>query len=331
LSFRQKVMCGIHEVIGMREIIRMASSPIILQNSIEYAPAAWEDGDVIPDITLDTHVPGKYKSTVSNLLSKHCVEVKTMVEETIQTSTHISKKKLKDLITKHNNEIFSFMSNPEKTPHMLGIAETIFRRYGHEVPTLRGTTKSTLLKELNLDASLDRTIHDLNEGLKRNRSDGGLDDFIKQIRWMVYQYKNIGEEVLRLETTLFEKIEMLDKLNHRIPMITSLTSNDALPPLLDSFSKYAESIYQSAHFEENYKELIENYKKWNMCRQILSTQSMIRNDGVEPRCSICITEPISYTIVPCGHTFCAICSKKQTTSCYICRGQIRERMKLYFA
>ena len=323
-------MCGIHKAIGIHEIIRMASSSVP-HNIIEYAPAAWEDGDVIPDMTLDTHVPGKYKSTVSNLLSKHCIEVKTMVEETIQTSTHISKKKLKDLITKHNNEIFSFMSNPEKTPHMIGIAETIFRRYGHEIPTLKGITKSSLLKELNLDATLDRTIHDLNEGLKRNRGDGGLEDFIKQIRWMMYQYKNIGEEVLRLETTLFEKIEMLDKLNQRIPMITSLTSNESLPPLLDSFSKYAESIYQSAHFEENYKELIENYKKWNMCRQILSAQSMIRNDGAEPRCSICITEPISYTIVPCGHTFCAICSKKQTSNCYICRGQIRERMKLYFA
>jgi len=313
----------------MRETIRMASSSVP-RNSIEYASAAWEDMDDIPDVALDINVSGKYKSTVSNLLSKHCVEVKNTVEETIQTSTHISKKKLKDLITKHNNEIFSFMSNPEKTPHMLGIAETIFRRYGHEVPAVKGTTKSSLLKELNLDASLDRAIHDLNEGLKRNRGDGGLDDFMKQIRWMVCQYKNIGEEVLRLETTLFEKIEMLDKLNHRIPMITSLTSNESLPPLLDSFSKYTESIYQSAHFEENYKELIEHYKKWNMCRQILSAQSVLRNESAEPHCSICITDPISYTIVPCGHTFCATCSRKQTSQCYICRGQIRERVKLYF-
>jgi len=35
-------------------------------------------------------------------------------------------------------------------------------------------------------------------------------------------------------------------------------------------------------------------------------------------------------IVPCGHTFCGGCAKKQNTNCYICRGQIRERIKLYF-
>ena len=83
-------------------------------------------------------------------------------------------------------------------------------------------------------------------------------------------------------------------------------------------------------FEENYKELVEQYKKWNMCRQLLLAHNMMRNDGTEPQCSICLNEPVSYTIAPCGHTFCGTCSKKQTTSCYICRGQIRERIKLFF-
>ena len=38
-----------------------------------YAPVAWEssDGDTIPDFSLESSAPGKYKSTVSNILSKH--------------------------------------------------------------------------------------------------------------------------------------------------------------------------------------------------------------------------------------------------------------------
>jgi hypothetical protein len=300
------------------------------RNSIEYAAAAWEE-DSLPAISLDGAVPGIYRSTVTNILSKHCMEVKLVSEESVQTSAHIAKKKLKDLIAKHNNEIFSFMENPEKSPNILGTAETIFRRYGHELPSIRGTNRVAMLKELHLNAEVDEALVEFNEGLKKNmESGGGVEDFVRQMRWLITQYKNKGEEVLRLETNLFQKIDMLDKVNSRLPMITSLAQNDELGNVIDAFSKYAENVYQTAHFEENYKDLIQAYKKWNVCRQLLSFQNVLRCDGSEPACSICLLEPISAAIVPCGHTFCGTCAKKQNTTCFICRGQIRERVKLYF-
>jgi len=301
------------------------------RNSIEYADASWEE-DSLPAISLDGSVPGIYRSTVSNILSKHCMEVKLVSEESVQTSAHIAKKKLKDLIAKHNNEIFSFMDNPEKSPNILGTAETIFRRYGHELPSIRGTNRNTMLKELHLNACVDEALVEFNEGLKKNmESGGGIEDFVRQMRWLVTQYKNKGEEVLRLETNLFQKIDMLDKVNSRLPMITSLAQNDELGNVIDAFSKYAQSVYHAAHFEENYKDLVQAYKKWNVCRQLLSFQNVLRCDGAEPACSICLLEPVSAAIVPCGHTFCGTCAKKQNTTCFICRGQIRERIKLYFA
>ncbi|NBP57196.1 hypothetical protein EBU71_11820, partial [bacterium] len=106
--------------------------------------------------------------------------------------------------------------------------------------------------------------------------------------------------------------------------------NEVLPELIDSFSKYATKIYESSQFEENYKELVEAYKKWNICRQIISNQLLLKSEKSEPQCSICLLEPVSSVIVPCGHTFCTNCSKKQNTTCFICRGKIRERVKLYF-
>ena len=292
------------------------------RNRVDYAP--WEE-EIIPDVTLDT-LPGKYRSTMTNILSKQCTEIRLLSEELIQTSSHLSKKKLKDLITKHNNEIFSFMG--DKTPHVQGLAETIFRKYGREIPTIKSTS---ITQDLNVDVSLDSTLLEFNDELIKNRSTNGVMDFVSQSRWLTAQYKNIGEEVLRLETNLFQKIDLLDKLQQRIPIITGLPQNDAFPELVESFSKYAESVYQSAKFEDNYVELVKAYKKWNICRQMLSVQSMMRQDGNEPQCSICLLEPISYTIVPCGHTFCGGCSKKQNTTCFICRGTIRERVKLFFA
>lgn len=291
-----------------------------------YAP--WGDDELFPEFVIDSNIPGKYKSTVSNILSKHCSEVKNVSDEIVQPLT-VSKKKLKELINKHNNELFSFFGSSDKSPQMIGLAESIFRRYSHEVPTIKGNSTSTILQDLNLDVSMCNITQDFNEGLKRLQGEGGLDDFLRQNRWMINQYKTIGEEVLRLETTLFQKIDILDKLNSRIPMLTSLTNNSELPDLIDSFTKYANSIYNTTNIEDNYKELVEAYKKWNICRQIISMHLNFKNI-VEPQCAICLTEPISNVIVPCGHIFCGNCIKKQNTTCYICRGTIRERIKLYF-
>ena len=299
------------------------------RNRIEYA--MWDEVEPLAAVSLDTNVPGKYRSTVSNILSKQCTEVRLLSEDMIQTSSHLSKKKLKDLIAKQNDDIFSFMAHSEKAPHAMGVAETIFRRYGREIPSIKIQPSASIIDDLNVDITLDETISEWNEELMRYRTSDSVRDYISQTRWLSSQYKIIGEEVMRLETTLFQKIDVLDKLHQRIPMITSLSHNDALPELVESFSKYAESVYESSHFEENYCQLVGAYKKWNVCRELLSVQSMMKKSSTEPPCSICLLEPISYTIVPCGHTYCSGCSKKQNTNCFICRGPIRERVKLYFA
>jgi hypothetical protein len=315
----------------MNEINRMSSQ----ENRIEYSSVMWENGDndieSLPEIVVDGSLPGKYSTTITNILSKHCTEIKNNSDEKVQGLINVSKKKLKDLIVKHNNEIFSFMIHPEKIPKIVNVAETIFRRYGQEIPTIKGQLTQNILRDLNLNIAIDEIVGEFNEGLKKLKGDNSLDDFMKQLKWLYNQYRMIGEEVLRLETTLFQKIDYLDKLNNRIPVITSLKDNDALPDLIESFSKYATKIFESSHFEENYKDLVEAYKKWNICRQIISIQPLLKNDKAEPSCSICLLEPVSSAIVPCGHTFCTNCAKKQNTTCFICRGKIRERIKLYFA
>lgn len=288
--------------------------------------------DSIPEFSLDSAAVGKFKNSVTNILSKHCSEVKNASDDIVQSAIGISKKKLKDLVQKHNNEIFSFMERPNRSPSVLGIAESIFRRYKHDIPAIKGNHTNHIIRDLNLDASMNEVVAEFDEGLLQQKSgeDTELQTLMKQLRWMFQQYKQIGEEVLRLENVLYQKLDHLDKLQHRIPVITDLVPNDVLPELIDTFSKYAESVYQTTHIEEDYKQLVEAYKKWNICRQIVSLQTILKNDTHEPQCSICLVEPVSFVIVPCGHTFCSTCSKKQNTTCYICRGTIRERVKLYF-
>lgn len=53
--------------------------------------------------------------------------------------------------------------------------------------------------------SLEPIIAHFDEGLTALKGEGTLQDFMKQLRWVMLQYRNIGEEVLRLETVLFQK------------------------------------------------------------------------------------------------------------------------------
>jgi hypothetical protein len=53
----------------------------------------------------------------------------------------------------------------------------------------------------------------------------------------------------------------------------------------------------------------------------------IKNNEVN-KCTICIDNIISYCCIPCGHTYCSDCINK-TNNCYICRGIIRNKIKLF--
>jgi len=307
------------EVLSLPELTRM-------NNTIEY-PNDFEEEEM-------EHIhPGKYKTAITNILSKHQNEIKTCTEEVIQNLTSISKKKLKDLVQQHNHELFQFMCYPEKLPAIFNSADTILQRFGQEPLSLKvnynGNGRS-ILKDLNLDVSLDLVINEFNKGIAQF-ANGSLDSFIKQLRWMITQYKVIGEDILRLETALLQKIETLDQLNKKITGVLSLVVNEELDGVIQAFSKYAESIYRSCRFEDTYRELIESYKKWTVCRQIISLTSIIKNDNVNPQCTICLMDPITHVLVPCGHTYCGSCCKKQIGSCYICRKQIRERIRIYLA
>ena len=59
-------------------------------SSPEDAPKNGDEESLV-DFSLDTHIPGKYKSTISNILSKHCSEVKNNSEEITQSIASISK------------------------------------------------------------------------------------------------------------------------------------------------------------------------------------------------------------------------------------------------
>jgi hypothetical protein len=299
------------------------------------------DVNSIPSISLDADVetPGKYKSTITNILSKHCSEVKTASESVVQPILSVSKKKLKELVNKHDKDLLSFMIRHDKSPNSIGAAETIFKRYGYDTPLIKGNRANTVLKDLNLDVSTDKVVAEFDTKMREsykisndNRTTGvGIRDFITTTQWIYAEYKNIGEQIHSLESVLYKKIDTLDKINNKANIVSGLTDNDALPDLLSSFTTYLDTVYKSTNLEKTYTELIEAYKKWNICRQIITPNIILKNDTRVPTCIICVSEPVAIVNIPCGHTFCGTCVKHYNDTCFTCRSIVRDKIKMYFS
>ena len=325
-------MMSTHPRRHRRRVPQPASAAAIVAEEMECLNDSREESEEIPELSLDAMPSVKFKNSITNILSNHCAEVKHGSDNIIQSTISLSKRKLKELVYRHNNEFFSFMARPDRSPNIIGIAESIFRKYNHDVPILRGN-QANMIQDLNVDISLNDTIADFDKKLSEwKQEDRGLHLFMKQFDWILQQYKNIGDQVFHLETNLYKKIQQLDTLHSRIPTIMSLSDNEVLPELVGTFIKYAESVYSSSQIEEDYKKLLEAYKKWNICRQIVAYHTICKQDRQQdPPCSICMVEPISFAIVPCGHMFCSNCCKKHNTTCHICRGVVREKVKLFFS
>jgi hypothetical protein len=189
-------------------------------------------------------------------------------------------------------------------------------------------------RELNLDVSNNTVLETIEKGLNslssEDASGTAVYTLIQQLKWVFTQYKIAGEEVMRLEALLTQKTETLDKLQQRQGAITNLIVNDSLPQLLDAFGIYMSEVFEKSNFEQTYKDLVEAYKLWHILREIISLQQIGNGETREPLCAICLTDPVTHTIAPCGHTFCTACVRRVNTTCYLCRGAVRERVKLFF-
>ena len=220
---------------------------------------------------------------------------------TLEPLHQIARKRIRELVQKHTNQLFA----PTQHPGILS-ANRIFEKFNQTLPTNFAHT--------GIDIASDGS---------------GIEQFSLQLKHLCQQYKTVGEEVMRLEALLSQKTTLLDKLHERQNIVLNLKNNESLPGLLDAFGSYMAEIFKETNFETTYTELIQAHQQWNLLREILSVQQLVA-DKKDPMCAICLSEPVTHCVAPCGHTFCGGCVKRLTMSCYLCRGSVRERVKLFF-
>ena len=288
--------------------------------------------------TNNTASGGRYTTPVNAIYNRHITDIRSAASDIIPIGQNQLRKKLKDLVNRHNNDVFSFLHS-DGTVHT-GFAETIFRKYGIEsTPINRQYTPGSISREFGLDISMNEVLSEINREYKKIYDVSGLanhvdptsiQSFLYGMRWLIAEYRLSGDEVSRLESLLNQRLGNLDRIHKKINSLQQLPENDALDAVYSAFQAYTDYAFKDAHIEETYRDLVAAYKRWSLLREIIAVQQIFEPKASDPTCSICLTESISHTVNPCGHTFCTNCIKKMNTTCYLCRGQIKDRIRLYF-
>ena len=78
-------------------------------------------------------------------------------------------------------------------------------------------------------------------------------------------------------------------------------------------------ILQISNISTNLNE----YKK--LLNNCLDKESM----SFELQCPICCINKVNIFTNPCGHTLCNTCADNMSTTCFICRSTVTDKLKLY--
>jgi hypothetical protein len=136
--------------------------------------------------------------------------------------------------------------------------------------------------------------------------------------------------------------ELEDILNNKLYLIKTLESHLSALQIIDlsgceastlqtSILGYVRGVYRETAIDDTYREFVRTYAEWHLLRGLVLGTHVARSEVAEPPiCSICTNDRISCTLIPCGHTFCNNCAQRQRHLCYVCRSQVRERMRIYF-
>jgi hypothetical protein len=246
-------------------------------------------------------------------------------------STHTNnwRKRLREMMIRQNETVLSFLTRPTTEHPTIGPVEKILRRYSFRQDIDNNSIK-TLKHLLDMSGNNAAQIQEEIETCILTHGSSTLVNIKKQFNALIEMYKETGEKLMDSENQLKMRIEKMDKIQKRVATIIELQTNDATTELTQALENYLKVSFRDMGIETQYKNIITLYQKHIAIRDAISVFKIGNQTTAEPLCPICISDSITTAISPCGHTFCSGCAKRMVNECGVCRGRIRDRLKLYF-
>jgi len=267
-----------------------------------------------------------YTTALNNAVTKHYLELKEKNSEIVSLEL-VWKKRFRDFLNSKNNRVLEFLTSKMKSHPVLGKSEQFFQIFGKKNVEFYQNS----IHEIAFDISGSVKGKEEIDALLLSKDLPNIDKYIEETQLLLDEYRNITDTILKKELEFNLKLEKLESINTSIKSLTKLKENEAYNTMMEGIQSYMETTFEENHLEETYNEIMDGYRKFIALREVLQVVRKRELKEVEPLCTICFNDTISYAFVPCGHTFCQTCVKKQSLSCSICRSSVRERLKLFLS
>jgi hypothetical protein len=268
---------------------------------------------------------------VSQALSRHVSESIPASSSPLLTSfaTNMNnwRKKLRETMIKQNETVLEFLMKPSTEHPTIGPVEMALRRYSarHDIDV---NSVKTLAELFTCSTGGDTIQQEIKDCIAQ-KGPSTSDELRAQVTGLIELYKETGEKVLECENQLKMRLDKIDKLHKRVAVIIELQKNEAMGPLITAVEDYIKVTFRDLGIETYYKDMIRLYQKHIALREAIQLFKTGTTLPSEPTCPICLADPIATAIVPCGHTFCSTCARRMAMECGVCRGKIRDRLKLF--
>lgn len=259
-------------------------------------------------------------------MGRHLRESLATTPLPLSAHTNNWRKHLREMMIKQNETVLAFLARPAVEHSIIGPVEKILRRYAIRQDI--DNNSITSFRDLMTDVSGGEIDEEIAACLSKNGS-SNISEIKAQVNALIDFYKETGERLLDAENELKKMVENMDKIQKRVITIIDLQTNDATSELVASLEKYLTVSFRDMGIEEHYKNVIKLYQKHMALRDAIQLFK-VSHTTQEPLCAICLHDSIATAISPCGHTFCSTCAKRMASECGVCRGRIRDRLKLFF-
>ena len=296
-----------------------------------YAPADFDDAQDSAPISAVFDLAGNgsstpYTTSLTAIQTKHIEELKGKVIANTNTCGQW-KRRVREFLTKKNTDLLAFLN--VSVPHhpVFGPGDILLRRFSN--PQVNSSHPS--VRDMILDISGADPVNDIDNALKTLTCESPLKSFTAYTHALFEMYKEAGEAALTAQGLLQRKLSKLDKVQGKLTHLFELETNEKYDTLMTTFEEYLKQVYSDNPIDVEYTDAINAYRKFIVLRDVIANARLIASHESGSQCIICLEEPVSYALIPCGHTFCGTCMRKHTGPCFLCRTHAKDKLKLIFS
>ena len=298
---------------------------------MEYAPADFPDSEDTRPAESYLHSGSQspatiYSTTLGNTMQRHYRDIR---ERNIATVNYAAnwKKKIRDIFVRGNESVLGYLTKPIASHPTLSQVEQLIRRYSR---TEVQHQPNEILKDIVADLSGVDTNAFIADRLRLKASENVIAQLGDQVKEIYDMYREVMDAIVERDLMLKAKLAVLDKVQPRLVMLLDLGVNETTEPLQTNIQEYLEKVYQENNPESEYLELLGLYKKLMAVRDLVQLLRISGYPDKEPICGICLNDTVMFALVPCGHTYCEGCSRRQSSHCFLCRQAASQRIKIFF-